>query len=116
MAAFYIDDYESFGCQGYPTAADWEVALDPGFEQIIDSTYKDKYHVLEWHSKMPKIGEDGYYADLDIYYVRVRLYIDDRVSEWFYLPPKNQNEQKVIYTEENKEDIVYESSLAIGLK
>ena len=115
MAAFYVDDYESFGCEGYPTAADWEVALDENFEQLIDSTYKDKYHVLSWHSKMPKIDGSGFYADLDIFYVRVRLYIDDRVSDWFLLPPENQNEQKVRYTEEGKADVLYESALSIGL-
>ena len=117
MAIFTIDDYISFGTKGYHNATTWEVATDENFENIIDRSYKDRVNVTVWHSPLPKPDGSGYYADLSTVYCRAKIWIDDvEANDWFYMKVQNQNEQKVIYTEDGKEDIVYESSLELGLK
>ena len=93
MASFSITSYVDIGTIGYPTAGTWEVATDPEFVNVIDRTIADEKYVLHWVSPLPKLDGTGYHADLDAIYVRVKLHVHDDVSDWFYLEPKNQNDQ-----------------------
>jgi len=99
MATLRINDYFDLGTKGYHNASSWQVALDPEFTQIIDESLNDTVNVKEWKTMLPMIGGGGYYADLDNLYGRVKVHIDNTVSDWFVLAPKNQNDQTVIYTE-----------------
>lgn len=97
-----ISDYIDLCTKGYHNATTYQVALDPEYKQIIDESIKDTVNVTEWHTMLPKIGGKGYYADLDKVYARVKIFIDDDESPWFELPPKNQNDQTMMITEEGK--------------
>jgi len=99
MATLRINDYFDLGTKGYHNASSWQIALDPGFNQIIDQSLNDTVNVKEWKTMLPKIGGGGYYADLNNLYARIKIHIDNTVSGWFVLAPKNQNNQPVIYTE-----------------
>jgi len=99
MAMLSIIDYIDINCKGYHNATSWQVALDPDFTQIIDESIEDKVNVQTWHTMLPKIDGNGYYADLDNLYARAKVHIDNSVSDWFVMEPKNQNKQKIIVTE-----------------
>ncbi len=106
MAMLKIIDYIDICSDGVHNATTWQVALDADFTQIIDESINDTVNVKEWHSMLPVINGIGYYADLEELHARVKVHIDDAVSEWFVLPVVNQNVQTVIITENNKPDIV----------
>jgi len=114
LAVFRINDVISLGVNGRHNATSWQVFLDPELTQLIDESIKDTVNVKEWHSPLPKINEQGYYADLDNVYGRVKVFSDDDESPWFTLEPKNQNDQVVIVTEKDVEDKIY-NSLEMGL-
>jgi len=104
MARFKFEDYYDLGTKGYPTAGTWEAALDSDFTNLIDSVYKDTKSATEWVTPL-EYDDNGVvraHSDLDAVYVRCRLWIGDDVSDWFYLDPANQNDQTVVYTENNK--------------
>jgi hypothetical protein len=114
MARLIIQDYIDISSDGVHNATTWQIALDSGFTQIIDESINDTVNVKEWHSPLPFITGNGYYADLDQLYARVKVHVDDAVSEWFVLPVANQNIQAVTITEKNKPDIVT-TSVAINM-
>jgi hypothetical protein len=99
MAKITITDIIDVGTGSYHNATSWQVALDPEFTQIIDQSLNDKVNVKEWHSMLPKINDNGYYADLDLLYARVKVHIDSYESPWYVLRPKSQNIQNVTITE-----------------
>jgi len=111
MAMLRVNDMIDINTKGFHNASSFQVALDPEFTQIIDETIKDTIHVKEWHSMLPKINEDGYYADLDNLYARVKVWVDDNESSWFVTEPKNQNKQKIIVTELDGSITEYDSIL-----
>ena len=115
MARLSIDDYESLGCEGYPTAATWQVFLDEERTQLIDETVHDEVNVMEWHSMLPKVDGVGYYSILDKLYGRVKLFIDDIESDWFDIDVVNQNEQTILITEEGQPDR-YINKIEIGMR
>ena len=103
MARFKVGDYLALGCSTYPIASSWQVALDDQFTQIIDQTIEDKDNITEWNSPLPKIGQEGFYADLDELHVRVKYHVGNGSSEWFVLSGVgNQNDQEVIVTYEGE--------------
>lgn len=69
--------YDDIGSRGPQVAVTYEIALDPNFEQIIDSIYFDTNpdHFMQWHSPLPVIGKEGeYYDNLEKVYARGRIY------------------------------------------
>ena len=111
MALLRINDLIDINTKGFHNATTWQVALDENFTQIIDESIKDTINVKEWHTMLPKINEVGYYADLDNLYARAKVWIDDNVSEWFVMEPKNQNKQKIIVVELDGSITEYDSIL-----
>lgn len=103
MARFKVDDYISLGTSSCPIASSWQVALDAEFTQIIDETLYDKHNVYEWNTPLPKINGDGYYADLDKLYCRVKYHVLNGESDWYILPVGNQNDQEVILKQDGVE-------------
>ena len=114
MAAIKLLDFVDYGTGGYLTAVSYQFALDPEFTQIIDESLHDTVNLTEWTSMLPKIGLPGYYADLDKLYARIKVHVDEYESEWYVLPPQNQNIQNVVITEEGKEPI-FTTSIAINM-
>ncbi len=114
MARFKINDYLALGCSTYPIATSWQVALDPEFEHIIDESLEDKENITEWNSPLPKINQEGFYADLDELYVRVKYFVGNGVSEWYVMAVGNQNDQEFIVTE-NDEIIDRFNSIEAGM-
>lgn len=115
MARFKFEDYYDLGTKGYPTAGTWEASLNPEFTDIIASVYKDAKSRSVWVTPLEYVenGVTKAHSDLENIYVRCKLWIDDDVSDWFYLDPTNQNDQTVVYTE-NKEIIKTVNSLEAG--
>jgi len=109
MALLRIIDLIDINTKGFHNATSWQFALDPDFTQIIDESLKDTVNVKEWHSMLPKITGDGYYADLDKLYARAKVWIDDNVSEWLEFTPLNQNDQTIIVTELDGSISTYDS-------
>ena len=114
MARLRVNDYIDICTNNTHNATSWQVALDPDFTQIIDQSLKDTVNVKEWVTPLPKIDGNGYYADLDNLYSRVKVHIDDTESPWFVMEPVNQNKQRVIYTYPDGHTEEYDS-LEIGL-
>jgi len=114
MAKFVVSDYYDFGTNGFHNATSWQVATDENFEDIIDESLEDKINVTEWHSPLKKKG-GGYHKTLDVVYVRVKIHIDNTVSDWFVGTTANQNDQELIYTM-NGVVIDTANSLDIGFK
>ena len=97
------------------SATDWQVAVDPDFDQIVDESFKDTENLVEWHTPLKKINvEEGFYSDEDILYARVRVWFKNESSQWFPLDD-NQNYQKVIITQDGKDDI-HTDSTAINMQ
>jgi hypothetical protein len=118
MAKVYLDKFEDLGTSGIHSATSWQVAKDPEFTKIIDESLEDKVNLISWNTPLPKLQEDivegevyPYYSDLTALYARVKVHIDETVSNWFVLGPKSQLVQKVIITENDKEDIWTDSHL-----
>jgi len=102
MARFIFTDYYDIGTKGYPNAGTWEASEFSDFSTLIDSTYKDPNSVYEWVTPLEYTDAQGIvraHADLSTLYVRVKIWIDNDVSDWYYLPVANQNDQTVTYTE-----------------
>ena len=117
MAMLYITDYMDFATKGYHNASSWEVALDPDFNNIIDSSYEDKVNVKSWNTPLPRINASGFYKDIDHLYARVKVHIFNSVSPWFDISDQlNQNKQVVKYTYPDEHVEIIEDSLEIGLK
>lgn len=114
MATIKLHDYIDYGTGGYLTAVSYQFALDVNFTKIIDESLHDTVNLTEWTSMLPKIGEAGYYADLDKLYARVKVHVDEYSSPWFILTPQNQNIQDVVITEKGEEPI-YTTSAAINM-
>ncbi len=94
MARFELRDYISLGTIARVTAASWQIAKDPEFTIILDFIDKSSLHRTEWNSPVPREnGIPGYYRDLDLLHARVKLWSGDSCSDWYILPPKNQNDQ-----------------------
>ena len=100
-----VSDYISIGSDSTHTATSYEVSTDSLFINIIDSSYKDTKNIKEWHSMLPN-GHGGYYSNLDKLYSRVKVWLEDSVSDWYVLPIVNQRDQNLIVTEDNKPDII----------
>jgi len=117
MAKLVINSYQDVGTGGFHNASSWQVAKDPAFTKIIDESLNDTVNVTEWYTMLPKLPEDGpgYYADLDLLYARVKVHVDEHVSPWFELEPKNQNIQDITITEKGKADI-HTTSTAINMQ
>lgn len=110
----------------YVTVTDYiDVGTGSGFSAATIETYKDEEKTIlierkkiyknslgEFHTALPKIPEDGkgFYKDLDMVYARIKIHIGKYESSWFDLEPKSQNYQKVIITEEGKDDIITDST------
>jgi len=88
-------DFIDMNTKGFHTATSWEVALDENFTQIIDSSYQDTVNLDKWITPLPEINGNSFYADLDIVYARIKVWIDNNESEWYTLIPKTQNYQPV---------------------
>ncbi len=118
MARISLEGFDSLGTSSVHTATSWQVAKDPDFTQIIDQSMNDTKNLTSWVTPLPKLAEDTlegetypYYDNLKTLYARVKVHIDDTVSNWFVLGPKSQLVQKVIITQEDKDDIITDSHL-----
>lgn len=113
MAYMKLDDYISIGVSEYHNATTWQFAKDKEFTKIIDESIKDKVNVKQWYSMLPKLKEDlaegeteGYYGDEDEIHGRLKIFVDDIESPWYYIGTLSQKHQKVIITETGMEDTV----------
>jgi hypothetical protein len=64
-----INNYE-----GIHTASDWEAALDPDFNTIVDYSHDDTENLITWSAEK--------LTNQTVYYVRVRYISDYHTSEW----------------------------------
>lgn len=106
MAKLEVKDYIEIGSGVPHDASSWQVAKDPEFKKIIDESLNDKINVKSWFTPLPKLKEDGegYYADMDNLYARVKIHLGITESAWLTVGPKSQNTQKVIITQKGQAD------------
>jgi len=93
MAIFYVDEYMLYNTLSDVIEAEYEVYLDPGFNNLIASGKVSKPdNVLEWFNSLPKnIPHKFIEEDTDIY-PRVKLHTINSVSPWYLLKPdKSRN-------------------------
>lgn len=110
MARLIVGDYVEVLTNGIITAVDYQVAKDENFEQIIDESMDDKINLEYWDTPLPKReedkieGESEFYSDLEVIYGRIRIHIDNTVSDWVVIGPYSQTKQKVLITENGEDD------------
>lgn len=116
VAKVVLGEFIDIGAGDDHDATSWQVALDKAFVNIIDESLHDTENLTEWYTMLPMIGEPGrYYADETEIWARVKIHVKEHESPWFVIGPRDQNIQKVIITEEGKDDI-HTTSEAINLQ
>ena len=110
MAQLELKDFIDINTGLFISATSWQVSLDSNFTQIIDESLADEINIYEWNTKLPKIDESGFYADLDNLYARVKVHIGETVSEWFVMEPKSQNQQTIVVNDTDGSTTVYENN------
>lgn len=115
MATLYLNTFIDYGCKGYHNASSWQIALDPEFTQLVDSSMDDQVNLVSWNTPLLHPGGSGAYADLDNLYARIKLHIDDTISPWYDLNIGNQTDQTITVTEEDGTTTTY-NSIEMGLQ
>lgn len=109
MARLIVGEFIEVLTNGVVTAVDYQVAKDDKFEKIIDESLNDEVNLEYWDTPLPKReedkveGESEFYSDLEEIYARIRIHIDNTISNWLVIGPYSQTKQKVLITEDGEE-------------
>lgn len=119
MARIIIEAFTEAFTSGNIDAVDWIIAKDKDYTKIIFESLKDTENINQLITPLPKLeedrreGESEFYNNLNELYVKVRLWSNNTVSNWYEIGPRSQQEQIVPITENS---IIKEEKSTYDLK